>query len=470
MVSRFGTGALASLLCLFSSMAVGQVTLPDLKGAWLGAMQIPDGPKLRVGIEIFKKADGRWGGNVASLDQGVRYMLVSGVEVSGETVTVQLAGAPVSISGTFDRDTRTITGMFTQDGKGVPLALESVAALPEIERPQTPTSDAPYRQSDVRIHNTNDDVWIAGTLSMPVDDKPHPAVLLIAGSGPNQRDSWFAGHRPFKVLADYLARRGYVVLQTDKRGVYKSSGDFEKATIADFVRDTRAATHFLQHDAHVDPTKIGLIGHSEGSMVAAMVAVTENVSTIVSMAGPGLSVLDTLLLQDQSEPAAKGATEADTQVLLAFSKKFYQTVLNTQDAAQRKSKLQALYDNLSAQDAPIVNKWNDRSGTLNVDNAASDSFFHFLQDDPATSWRKVGVSVLVLQGGKDSQVSAKESVAAILDALKDDPEPVESKIFPGLNHRFQTAKTGATDEYGKIDESISPRVLSTIVQWLDKVE
>jgi uncharacterized protein len=470
MVSRFGTGALASLLCLFSSVALGHVTLPELKGAWLGTMQIPDGPKLRVGVEIFRKADGRWGGNVASLDQGVRYMLVSGVEVSGDTVTVQLAGAPVSISGTFDRDARTLTGMFTQEGKGVPIALESVADLPEIRRPQTPDGDMPYRESEVRIHNTLDDVWLAGTLATPSGDQAHPAVLLIAGSGPNQRDSWFAGHRPFKVLADYLVRRGYVVLRTDKRGVNKSSGDFGKATIADFVRDSRAAIHFLQQDAHVDPKQIAVIGHSEGSMVAAMLGATEKLSAIVSMAGPGMSVLDTLLLQDQSEPAAKGATEADTRVLLAFSTKFYQTVLNTQDPAQRKNKLQALYDNLPAHDAPIVNKWNDRSGTLNVDNAASDSFFHFLKDDPATSWRKVSVPVLVLQGDKDSQVAARESVSAILDALKDDPEPVESRIFAGLNHRFQTAGTGATDEYGKIAESISPLVLAEIGKWLDRVE
>jgi uncharacterized protein len=470
MISRYGTGALASLLCLFSSVALGQVTLPELKGAWLGTLQIPDGPTLRVGVEIFEKADGRWGGNVASLDQGVRYMLVSGLEVSGDTVTVQLAGAPVSISGTFDRDARTITGMFTQEGKGIPLALESVAGLPEIRRPQTPGGDLPYRESEVRIHNTPDDVWLAGTLTTPLGDQAHPAILLIAGSGPNQRDSWFAGHRPFKVLADYLTRRGYVVLRTDKRGVNKSSGDFGKATIADFVRDNRAAIRFLQHDARVDPKRVAVVGHSEGSMVAAMLGKTEKLSAIVSMAGPGMSVLDTLLLQDQSEPAAKGASEAETLVLLAFSTRFYQTVLNTRDPMQRKKKLQALYDNLSADEATIVNKWNDRSGTLNVDNAASDSFFHFLQDDPATSWRKISVPVLVLQGEKDSQVSAKESVSAILDALKDDPEPVESRTFAGLNHRFQTAKTGSTDEYAEIDESISPLVLSAIAQWLDKVE
>ncbi|MEZ5520604.1 MAG: alpha/beta fold hydrolase [Dokdonella sp.] len=274
-----------------------------------------------------------------------------------------------------------------------------------------------------------------------------------------------------QVLADHFTRRGYVVLRTDKRGVYKSSGDFQKATIADFVRDARAAVEFLEHDARVDSTRIVLVGHSEGSMVAAMVGASEKaVSAIVSMAGPGMSVLDTLLLQDQTEPASKGATKADTQVLLAFSTKFYETVLDTADPAERRKRLQALYDALSGQDASVVNKWNDRSGTLDVDYASSDSFFQLLQDDPATSWRKVSVPVLVLQGDKDSQVSARESVAAILKALEHDPDPVRSKLFPGLNHRFQTAETGSTDEYGKIDESISPLVLSAVDRWLDTLD
>ena len=202
-----------------------------------------------------------------------------------------------------------------------------------------------------------------------------------------------------------------------------------------------------------------------------MVGASEKaVSAIVSMAGPGMSVLDTLLLQDQTEPASKGATKADTQVLLAFSTKFYETVLDTADPAERRKRLQALYDALSGQDASVVNKWNDRSGTLDVDYASSDSFFQLLQDDPATSWRKVSVPVLVLQGDKDSQVSARESVAAILKALEHDPDPVRSKLFPGLNHRFQTAETGSTDEYGKIDESISPLVLSAVDRWLDTLD
>jgi len=469
---RIGTfmvaSMVASLLMLFAGSSGAQTALPELEGAWLGTMQIPDGPKLRVGVEIFRKADGQWGGNVASLDQGVRYMLVEKVEANGDTVEVELAGAPVRIRGTFDREAGTITGQFSQGGTAIPLTLSSVAELPEIERPQTPVGDLPYQQSEVRIHNALDDVWLAGTLTAPVGDQRHPAVLLLAGSGPNQRDSYFAGHRPFRVLADYLTRRGYVVLRTDKRGVYMSSGDFQKATIADFVRDGRAALDFLRHDPRVDPKRIALIGHSEGSMVAAMIAANEPVDAVVSMAGPGLSVLDTLLLQDQTEPAAKGASKADTRVLLAFSTRFYRTVLETPGEAQRKERLQALYDNLPAQEAAIVNKWNDRSGTLNVDYAASDSFFHFLQNVPAESWRKVSAPVLVLQGDKDSQVSARENVAAILAALRPDPAPVESKVFSGLNHRFQAAETGATDEYGTIDETLNSQVLSEISRWLDK--
>ncbi|MEZ5520603.1 MAG: hypothetical protein R3F08_03885 [Dokdonella sp.] len=146
MLSRFGTAALASLLCLHSSVAIGQVALSELKGARLGTMQIPDGPRLRVGVEIFEKADGRWGGNVASLDQGVRYMLVSGVEVSGDTVTVQLAGASVGIGGRFDRDAGTITGMFTQEGK----AFRSSDSVAELRDRATADADRRCAVSGIR--------------------------------------------------------------------------------------------------------------------------------------------------------------------------------------------------------------------------------------------------------------------------------------------------------------------------------
>ncbi|MGE4072912.1 MAG: alpha/beta hydrolase family protein [Lysobacterales bacterium] len=468
MLSRIGTLSLSALLYLLPAIAAADVSMEDVQGAWLGSMQVPDGPKLRVGVEIFRKADGSWGGNLASPDQGVRYMPVGSVSLSADLLRVELAGAPLHISGRVDRDARRIDGEFVQGGSSFELHLAPVAALPETDRPQTPKGKLPYRQDEVRIHNSRDEIWLAGTLTSPDDDLKHPAVLLLAGSGPSHRDAYSAGHRPFQVLADDLSRRGYVVLRADKRGVYKSGGTYDGAETADFARDAEAAIRFLKQHPSVNPSKIGLIGHSEGSLVAAMAAVSEPVQTIVLMAGPGLSVHEVLLVQDQTEPAAKGASAAEVEVLLDFSQRFYQTALEAPNSAERKARLQALYDTLPETQAAIVNRWNDRSGTLNVDYAARDSFVDFLKNDPTEYWQQLKTPVLVLNGGKDVQVSAEENVSAIVEALAQQKGPIESQIFPDLNHMFQSAKTGGTDEYGEISETLNPALLTRVHGWLER--
>jgi dipeptidyl aminopeptidase/acylaminoacyl peptidase len=326
----------------------------------------------------------------------------------------------------------------------------------------------PYEQTEVRIHNTADQIWLAGTLTLPADDQTHPAVLLLAGSGPSHRDAYSAGHRPFRVLADQLTRQGYIVLRADKRGVYQSGGVYSGSDTDDFARDAQAAVRFLKQHSRVDPSRIVLIGHSEGSLVAAVAAISEPVAAIISMAGPGLSVHEILLLQDQTEPAAKGASTADVQVLLDFSRRFYQTALGAPDASQRKAQLQALYNTLAGEEAAIVNRWNDRTGTLNVDYASKDSFVRLLGNDPAEYWRQIRIPVLVLNGDKDVQVSAKENVAAIVGALAKRQATVDSRIFPGLNHMFQRAESGSTDEYGEISETLNPLLIATVREWLDQ--
>lgn len=181
-----------------------------------------------------------------------------------------------------------------------------------------------------------------------------------------------------------------------------------------------------------------------------------------------MSTLDILLLQDQSEPRAKGASEADIQVLLAFSKKFYQVVLNENEPNTRKTKLQALYHELSPAESAIHKKWNKRIGTLNVNTAAGDQFKSFLQLSPLNSWHQTKVPVLIINGGKDAQVPAEENVKGLLKALKSNPTKVSHKIFPELNHMPQPAITGATDEYAIIQQTIAPVVLTSINQWLEQ--
>ncbi len=179
-----------------------------------------------------------------------------------------------------------------------------------------------------------------------------------------------------------------------------------------------------------------------------------------------MSTLDILLLQDQTEPRAKGASEADIQLLLAFSKKFYQTVLNEIDPKTRKMKLQTLYDELSPTEAVVHKQWNERIGTLNVNTASSDQFKTFLQLDPLEAWKQINIPVLILNGAKDAQVPAEENVKGLLNAMTPNHSKVSHKIFPELNHMFQTAVTGATNEYAQIEQTLAPEVLESIYLWL----
>jgi alpha/beta superfamily hydrolase len=441
--------------------------MEDIRGAWLGTMNIPEGPSLRIGIEVFEKADGNWGGNIASLDQGARYMMVSVVSIENDVFTLQMAGAPVSVVGKISNNNKVISAKFNQGDSVFDLKLNKVSALPEIERPQTPKNTTEYIEQEVRYENSNDNVWLSGTLTRPNDTNKHPAVMLVAGSGPNHRDSYHAGHRTFKVLADYLTKLGYIVLRSDKRGVYKSSGNYENGTLNDFMLDTQAAVQYLKSHKRVDPNNIILIGHSEGSLVSIMVSEHEKIQGLVSLAGPGMSVLDILLLQDQTEPAAKGATKAETDILLNFSQRFYSMILNTSSSILREQKSVELYESLQGYEAEVIGKWvNKNNGTLSLASAKSDSFYEFLQQNPLPYWNKFQGKALILNGDKDSQVPAKENMKGIVNAITAKGSSVESEVFIGLNHLFQPAKTGSVNEYKEIKQTIDTQVLAKISIWL----
>jgi pimeloyl-ACP methyl ester carboxylesterase len=465
MLNRISVILVTLVLLSFNHLANAQTQIKDAQGAWLGVMNIPDGPTLRIGVEVFKRADNQWGANVASLDQMSRYM-TSDVSLKDNILTVQLRDAPIHITGEIGADGKTIDAQFSQGDNIWSLPLSKVTTLPETKRVQTPVNISEYNEEEVKYQNTHDQTWLAATLTSPKDTFRHPAVMLIAGSGPNQRDSYHSGHRPTKVLADYLTRQGFVVLRADKRGVYQSAGQFKEGDVENFAHDTQAAIQFLKSNRRVDSNNIFLIGHSEGSFVAAMTATIEKVQGIISMAGPGMSTLDILLLQDQTEPAAKGASKSDTDVLLEFSQHFYKTVLDNTDEAQRKQELQALYDNLTGTKAEIINKWVAQQGTLNVELAASNTFYLWLQQNPLEYWAKLTIPTLILNGDKDSQVPAKENIEGLAQVLNKNNVRFKQTIFPGLNHMFQQAESGANNEYGSIEETLNPEVLSTISEWL----
>jgi hypothetical protein len=468
-------GALAQPSNTFS-----QRSLDDLRGDWLGVTRFSDGSELRFGLEILRKADGSTGANVSIPDQGAAYIAVSTIKLEKDQLALRLDGPGLTIEGTVSEDGTTITGAGTQRGRSDPIVLRRASSLPPIgrERPQTPRPPFPYDTVEVAFQNPVDDVWLSGTLSRPTGQHGKvPAAIFVGGSGASQRDYNFDGHRLPAVIADYLTRRGFAVLRYDKRGVYKSTGNYAVATDSDFARDAAAAYDYLLRRADIDHRKIGYIGHSEGSSVSARAVVLRSGTAgfIVSMAGVGLNPIETLVLQDGAEMAAAGATVSEVSSLRDFSRKVYATALEEEDQATRTGKLRALYDGLSGDYRDTVTKWYGEYGrktySLNVDVASRETFVaDKRQPAPTVYWQRVRAPVLVLNGGRDSQVPAADHVPAIVAALEDGrASRVDSRVFSELNHMFQTAKTGATDEYPEIDETIAPSVLQFIGDWLTEV-
>lgn len=449
------------------------LTLQDLEGAWMGALQVGEGQELRLGLRILRKADGSMGASAASIDQGADFIPAT-ARLEGRTLTVRLADPPVTIGGTLGPELHRIEATFGQGDAELPLVLERVDELPPAGpvRPQTPQPPFPYRTEEVRFHNETDDVWLAGTLTLPDGPGPHPGVVILTGSGPQDRGvPGTGGHKTQTVVADRLTREGYAVLRYDKRGVYRSTGSYADATEADFTRDARGAFRYMVSRADVRSDLIGFVGHSEGSLVAARVAAVEDeVGFVVSMAGPGLSTFDVLVLQDGTQAAAEGATEREVELIRDFSRRYYRTALETEGEEARRGALEALYDALDGEQRKVMEAFfPDRPGTLDPGYAARDAFVEDLEgESPAHYWTRVRAPALVLNGGKDSQVPAEENVGAIVEALEEAPtERFESRIFPDKNHLFQTAGTGAVDEYDQIEQTIAPDVLDVIVEWLE---
>ncbi len=442
-----------------------------LLGNWLGQLQIPDGPTLAIGVEFFVRADGSIFANVSSPDQGVRYMRVANLELSAEEFTAHLADMPVIIKGRLNDDGK-LDGQFSQGDSTWPLTFSHADAVPEPPRNQNTPLPAELIEKDVRFHNGKDDVWLSGTVTMPrsaTAENPVPAVLLLAGSGPADRDAFHSGHRPLQVLARFLASQGIATLRADKRGVLKSTGDFSTAGLEDFARDASAGIDFLVEQPGIDGDRVGILGHSEGSLVAAMVAAQKpSLPFIVSLSGPGRPAIEVLIDQDGTEPAAAGASENDVAILRAFSRRFYDTVLAIEDPEDRRAALQSLYDNLQGEEASIVNQWNQRQGTLDVNVASQASFARLLQSNPGDYWRHVTRSpVLLVAGGKDVQVDAEKNLEAIASVLrKHGNDNADVLLIPDVNHMMQTAGSGALEEYGELEESFSPEVAGRIAKWL----
>jgi len=303
-------------------------------------------------------------------------------------------------------------------------------------------------------------VTLAATFTIPQGTGPFPAVLLITGSGPQDRDETLLGHKPFLILSDYLTRHGIAVLRADDRGTAQSTGDFSKGTTADFATDVEAGVAYLKTRSEVNPRKIGLIGHSEGAVIAPMVAISDkDVAYIVMMAGTGVPGDQVIVAQGKAIQIANGKNPEEAANDAAKEREIMTLVETEKDQSVLEKELREKMKG----DVP------DAQIGMQISQITSPWFRYFLTYDPATALRKLTCPVLVLNGSLDKQVLPDQNLPVIRKALEESGNKhFEIDELPGLNHLFQTAKTGSPAEYAQIEETMSPVALEKISSWILK--
>jgi len=442
----------------------------SIEGIWEGKLKVP-GTELMIVFKISRNPDGTLTATLDSPDQGVTGIPVEEVIFKDKTLRLEVKSVGGIYKGKVSEDFLVIEGEWKQSGQTLSLTVKRVDKAVEILRPQEPKKPYPYIERQVEYTNLKAGVKLVGTLTLPSDKGPFPAVLLITGSGPQDRNETVFGHRPFLVLADYLTRQGIAVLRVDDRGVGESTGDFSQATSEDFASDVLAGVEYLKTCKEIDPNKIGLIGHSEGGIIAPMVAAkSSDVAFIVLMAGTGLTGEEILYLQTDLISKAMGDNEEEIAKSRQFNEKIFSIIKEEEDNEIAKERL---WQMVMAYLAELSDEEKNRIGVseeslkAQLQNLLSLWSRFFLIYDPKPTLSKVKCPVLAINGEKDLQVPPKENLSAIEEALvAGGNKNFTVKELSGLNHLFQTAQAGLPAEYVKIEETISPEVLKIIGDWI----
>lgn len=431
----------------------------DLVGRWEGVLNV-GGTSLPIVIRVEQGPDGL----VTAMDspaQNVRGIPVSSLAQTGGVVRFAVPAARGGFEGAVAADGKTWTGTWTQGSASLPLILTRAASTAEPagpKRPQTPQPSFPYAAENVTFRNEGANITLAGTLTVPDGAGPFPAVVLLTGSGAQDRDETIFDHKPFAVWADALTRRGIAVLRYDDRGIGGSGGGGPNETTADFATDAQAAIAFLQTQAQIDPTRIGLMGHSEGGAIAPL-AVQDGAPAafVVMLAGPAVPGAEIITEQAAMIAAAAGRTpEQVAEVRDMQGRIMAAVVANKDDGPAAASAAEAI---LVEAGTPLAQAHGSTAAF------ASGWYRHFAAYDPAPALAALTVPLLAVYGDKDVQVPA----ALDVEALRRIQPSAEIVVLPGLNHLMQTATTGLPGEYGTIEETVSPLALTTVTDWVAKV-
>jgi pimeloyl-ACP methyl ester carboxylesterase len=438
-------------------------------GLWLGVMQV--GPvHLRMAFDISATKDGAITGKLLSLDQNRAEVPCESFSYDANKLTIEMPAISARYTGELSADAQSIAGEFIQLDNPVALNLKRIDKLPTLNRPQHPKKPYPYREEEVSFTNEAASIELAGTLTIPNGDGPFPAVVLVTGSGPQDRDQTLFEHKPFLVIADYLTRRGMAVLRFDDRGFGKSGGAFAGSTTNDFASDAHAAMAYLLTRKEIDAERVGIIGHSEGAIAAQIVASDhpDDVAFVVFLAGFGVSGEQLALAQSTDVVRSAGGSEQDIKLSTDLMRELI-------PIAKESGTTGEIHKKLVAAAAEFIAKLEDqkvRAALAGSEEAVASRLVDpwvrfFLNYDTAKTLGRVKCPVLALAGSRDIQVRSRENLRAMEDALRaGGNRQVTTVELQNLNHLFQTCTTGDVSEYGSIEETFSPEALSAMSKWI----
>ncbi|WP_121668094.1 alpha/beta hydrolase family protein [Mesonia aquimarina] len=444
---------LTLIFIFFSTILFAQ----NIEGDWSGDIQV-QGTKIGFTFTIKKEGD-QYSSVVDIPKQGVKDLPVTSTTFKDSILNLSIVNAGITYEGKYKNNA--FVGDFKQAGLSLPLTL--TPGEKKLNRPQEPKKPFPYTSENITVKNEKAGITLAATLTLPENVKKAPAVILISGSGPQNRDSEILGHKPFLLLSDYLTKNGFAVLRFDERGVGESEGTFSTATSYDFADDVESFFNYLETRKDIDSENIGLIGHSEGGSVAPIIAArNKNVAFIVLMAGAGVEGSDLLLSQKKAMQEKLGVDAETIEKSQQQLGKAYQMIVNSTE--NNEAFQQKLTNYLDENFDEVQTKSQAQSLAQQL---TSPWMYNFIRYNPESILEKVNCPVLAINGSNDLQVPAKENLAAIKTVLTENGnKKVTTREIEKLNHLFQESKTGLPNEYAEIEQTISPVALRIVSDWL----
>jgi pimeloyl-ACP methyl ester carboxylesterase len=444
-------------------------TQDTIEGIWLGELEIPNTAKLRMGIIISKTSDNFYKAFLNIIDQATGNIPCDEVIYKNDSVIIKIKELGIEIASAITPGYKSIKGKYRQRGGVIPVFFTRVEKLPELLRPQEPKKPYPYNEENIVFENKKAGIKLAGTLTFPNSKGKFPAVILVTGSGQQDRNENIGGHKPFWIIADYLTRNGIAVLRVDDRGIGGSTGNFNQSTTGDFAEDALAGITFLKSRREIDQIKIGIIGHSEGGIVAPLAAsMSSDVAFIVSMAGVFINFEDVVIDQILNQQKLLGRNDENLELERNWRKKIYNLAKENTDSATAAIKLWNLYSELTEDEIKKLN-WPKGRHEAQIKQVLNPWWRYVLALDNKAVLMRVKCPVLVIYGELDQQVNPDKNIPIIEKALKEGGNKnFMVKELPGLNHLFQTAETGSEYEYIRIEETFSPQALQLITDWILK--